>query len=118
MLPRLRSLVFLGLLLGGLLLAGYSGYGQMPAPTAPLFEVGRTYLVVWDCTPEYMAQVVSQMVLGGQGVNPCYTEVLRIDQVRPDGWIVVTVDGRTWTVNAARMIGVSPVERESLRAGP
>jgi len=81
--------------------------GAQPAPASPpLFTVGTTYVVLWECLPEYVAQAVSKGMAGGEQLNPCYAEEVTVQQIRSDGWLLVTDEGGNgWTVNPARMIG-------------
>src|SRR3990167_5891600 len=77
------------------------GCGQKQAPTThpSLFLVGRTYAVVVDCFP--VAVVPEQ-------VDPCFTELLTVTSVRPDGWVVVTTaqGGPEWLINPVRVYSV------------
>lgn len=99
------------------LVHGVVGAQRSHAADPPLFQAGQAYLVAWDCTPAYMAQAVSQAMAGGQPLNPCYVEVLTVQTVRADGWLVVTTgtDGVAWTVNPARMVGLQ-AQPQGLRA--
>lgn len=73
---------------------------QGPTQPPPLFIIGQTYMVVVDCFPEWLTQ--------GQPLNPCFAETLKVQLVRPDGWVVM-VDPRTselWTINPTRVYAV------------
>lgn len=70
------------------------------AQDSALFHVGEVYEVVWSCLP------------GGLG---CYGEALKIERVRPDGWVEVfqcgapaCTTGERWTVNLAQAASVRP----------
>ena len=104
---RLRSLLFLGLLLGSLFV-GERLLSQTPTQPPPLFIVGRTYLVIPDCLPMYLVQMAESMpMFRGVGLNPCYAERLTVVSVRPDGWVqMVEDDGDAWTINPARVYAV------------
>ena len=83
-----------------ILIGGLVAQGQGPTQPPPLLIVGQTYTVVVDCLPEWMTQ--------GQPLNPCFAETLKVQSVRPDGWVVVA-DPRTgelWTINPARVYAV------------
>ena len=96
---------YVGAMLLILLLSGTFAVGQAPS-SPPLFSPGQTYVVVWDCAPEYLAQLLSQQAFSGQPLNPCYSELLTVQAVRSDGWVLVTDDqGNGWTINSGRMIG-------------
>src|SRR3990167_2913653 len=73
--------------------------GQTPITPPPLFLVGRTYAVVVDCLP--VAVIPEQ-------VDPCFTELLTVTSVRPDGWVVVTPvqGGPEWLINPVRVYSV------------
>lgn len=82
------------------------------AQDAPQFIVGQRIIVVWDCVPEWVTQLVSQTMANGQPLDPCFSEILEIRQVlKKDGWIVVTSEGgEQWTVNVGRAIGFRPLQ--------
>jgi hypothetical protein len=55
-------------------------YGMMvEAAPDPLVKDGQTYIVVWSCLPK----------------AGCYAEVMRIEQVRLDGWADVVSCAQT-----------------------
>lgn len=77
--------------------AAYPMGAQQPSTSPPLFTVGTSYVVIWDCS----IIVVQDHV--GQG---CYSEPVTVQAIRSDGWLLVTDDqGDGWPVNPARMIG-------------
>ena len=81
--------------------------GAQPVPSPPLFTVGTTYVVVWDCT---IIAVQDQIAHG------CYSEALTVQAIRSDGWLLVTDDrGTGWTVNPHRATGFT-VAMPPLRA--
>lgn len=86
-----------------------TGAALRPTEAAdPLFAVDRTYAFIWDCTPEWMAQLASATVAGGAPLSPCYTERLKVRAVRKDGWLEVQdlSDNSIWTVNPARALAI------------
>ena len=95
MIPALAALLFL--------------FGAFTVPShtqeRPLFAVGQTYTIAWDCLPTFAAAMASQAT--GQPMDPCYVEQLTVQAVRKDGWLQVTDadTGDGWFVNPARMIG-------------
>lgn len=75
------------------------------AQEAPMFVPGQRLMVVWDCLPQILGEMVSQAV-GGQSVNPCYAEQLEVVVVWKNGWLTVRDEqGAQWVVNASRAIG-------------
>ena len=69
-----------------------------------MFVRGQSIFVVWDCFPQWTAEMVSQA--NGGGVNPCFTELLRVVFPWANGWITVEDEqGQSWNVNSARRMG-------------
>lgn len=67
----------------------------------PLFQAGQQYIVLAGCAPQYFAVAVAKGLNTDPGrLNPCWGEVVTVQQVRSDGWLLVTdVDGNGWTLN-------------------
>lgn len=85
-------------------LAMFSVRGDAADP--PMFEKGKTYIFIWDCTPEYMRQL-AMAATGGERLNPCFVERLTVINARKDGWVEVSDpadEGRHWIVNPARAL--------------
>lgn len=76
-----QTRLFIGFMLAVALVGNFLSVGAAVAvgssqpPSEPLVEAGQIYQLVWECTP-----------LAPQ----CYGELVRVDKVRPDGWIDVT----------------------------
>ena len=92
-----------------------SGCALRTAPVTPLstaFQKGDTVTVIWDCLPQWVAQVASQALAGGQPLGHCYGEQLQIRDVRPDGWwyVIDAGAGDAWFVNPARAISIQRVQ--------
>lgn len=89
-----------------------TGCASMPV------EVGQSYLMSYDCVPEWMAHMAAQQM--DQAANPCYVEVVQVLK-RRGPWIDVAVSGGVvWTVNSAQVssfthveTGPAPASRES-----
>ena len=77
-------------------------------------QIGHTYIVSYDCLPEWVAQWASHAIANGQGLNPCYVEVLHIRQVSGTWMVGTDEQGRTWTINSARISGF----QEQLTSAP
>lgn len=76
------------------------------AQDAPMFVQGQRLIVVWDCQPLWVAQLVSQTVANGQPLDPCFSETLDVVVAWKNGWLTVTDEqGERWNVNPARAIG-------------
>lgn len=85
-------------------LSNQAASGQAPASSPPLFQAGQQYIVTWDCSV-----VVSPQ---GQVGKACYSEVVTVQAIRSDGWVLVTdADGIGWSINPARLIGFTLAER-------
>jgi hypothetical protein len=80
-----------------------NGVGLVVAADQPLVDKGKVYQIVWSCLPE----------LG------CYSEVVRIDQVRPDGWADVKQCSKSsptaeitcdepWRINLSQASAIRP----------
>lgn len=80
-------------------------FAPAQAADAPRFTKGQTITVIWDCVPEWVAQVASAQF--GQPLSACYAETLTVQAVRSDGWLEVfdPRDKSQWTINPARMLG-------------
>ena len=101
---RFASLALIGALL--IALVGVGLFAQSPAASPPpaLFERGRSYLLVVDCTPTWMAQLAAQAYHASESLNPCFAELVKVTIVRPDGWIEVLGGGdQRWWINTARL---------------
>ena len=93
------SFLLLVALLGAIVLVGVMA-GQMPDASSPLFTAGQSYVLTWDCT------VVADQ---GQAAQGCFSEVVTVNAIRPDGWLRITDDqGDTWHINPARLVGFKP----------
>lgn len=88
-------------------IAAVNVLARVEAAPAPLFEVGKTYSVVWECSPAVQAYIYSPEPRMAWVAPPdCYTERLKIIAVRKDGWMeaVDTSDNSVWFFNIARAI--------------
>src|SRR3990167_259380 len=76
---------------------------------APLFQVGQTYLFVWECVPEWVPNLVTMQMRVG-GLSPCFTEALTVTALRADGWLAVADQQNpgSWFVNPARALAIQP----------
>lgn len=83
------------------------------AQDAPLFVAGQRLFLVYDCLPQWAAELMSQ-ANQGRGFNPCYTE----DQVTvlvdwKNGWLTVEDANRQrWNVNTARILAYQVVDAQ------
>lgn len=105
--PSHLLMVVLVILAAGALM----GVGVLTAAPPPAYVVGETYIVNWDCLPEWMVRAAAT-AQGVEQANPCYTEWLTVRAVHRDGWLEVVdaTDLRAplvWRVNPARAIGVT-----------
>lgn len=81
-----------------------AGAADDPFPPPALFERGRSYLVIADCLPTWVAQLAAQSARATEGLNPCFAEIVKVTIVRPDGWIEVLGGGdQRWWINTARL---------------
>lgn len=76
------------------------------AAEPPLFEVGKTYTVVWDCAPALQMYTASSAQPSAIAPADCYVERLKIQKIRKDGWIdaIDLRDNSIWGFNMNRAI--------------
>ena len=93
------------LALGLLTLVLLSGAVTVGQSTPPLFQAGQQYLVVSGCAPEYLMTVIARgLNVSPESLNPCFSEVVTVQQIRSDGWLLVTDPaGNGWTMNPASL---------------
>lgn len=76
------------------------------AAEPPLFKVGETYTVVWDCAPALQMFTASAPQPSAIAPADCYIERLKIQKIRKDGWIdaIDLRDNSIWGFNMNRAI--------------
>lgn len=94
---------------------------QKPAAQEkPVFEQGKTYVVVYDCLPEYLSHAASGMLFKGQSLNPCYAELLTAKSTTLPGYAgfreFTDEQGNLWSINTNRIIAVQLKQQPALRA--
>jgi hypothetical protein len=98
------------LILVGACLAALVYGSWVPPPQAaekPLFEVDKTYSVVWDCSPAIDAYIMTPEPRQAWVAPPgCYAERLKIRAIRKDGWMeaIDLQDNTEWAFNIGQAI--------------
>jgi len=78
-----------------------------PPVDPPLWIVGQTYMVVWDCAPTWLTYMAAQSPQHPPEMSPCFDERVTVETIRADGWLEVRdTTGDRWTMNPWRMIGI------------
>ena len=104
----MRNLAMLSLFTYALVVGCVTNPKPAGVQSPPLFQAGQQYIVLAGCAPQYLAVAVAKgLNTDPERLNPCWGEVVTVQQVRSDGWLLVTdTDGTGWTLNPAALYAI------------